>query len=187
MMLSSGNSCESGRAHSQMKYIVYSTFFELWRHSCVYTLIANSSKPITTQGLHCLLYNNVIHQMLFAITFLCFAGSGFKCNYCLTTKGWDDCVNNMKEITCPSDHQCGKAHVESKGENLSLAVYFKGCAKPAECNKNSCKAFLQNHETEEISKCEVNCCNGHLCNKAQITMTSVIMLLTCALLASVFL
>ena len=73
--------------------------------------------------------------------------------------------------------------MESEGEKLSLAVYFKGCTKSEECNKDSCQAFLQNPEIEQISKCEVNCCSDDLCNGAKLPMTNGSILLACALVA----
>lgn len=48
-----------GHAHWQIEStgflqdIVLTTFFNSWRHSCIYTLITNSSKPIKMWGLRC--------------------------------------------------------------------------------------------------------------------------------------
>ena len=117
---------------------------------------------------------------------LVFTGYGLKCNQCLSTKGWDDCATNKKEVDCSTlgsqYDRCGKAFVDGKVADVSIAVYAKGCSASSVCSQNSCKAFVQDPSTT-IKKCELDCCDGDLCNGAKVPMVSAIMLLACALVA----
>ena len=113
-----------------------------------------------------------------------FAGYGLKCYQCASAKSWDDCASNKKETTCPSgSDRCGKAFIEGKAADVSVAIYGKGCSAKALCDDRDkyCKAAAQVGMT--VSKCEVNCCEGDLCNGAKVPMVSAILLLACALVA----
>ena len=112
-----------------------------------------------------------------------FTGYGLECYQCASAKSWDDCTSNRKKVDCPSDYnRCGKAYLEGKLVDTSIALYGKGCSSSSVCNQNTCKAFVQDPSTN-IDKCELNCCEGDLCNGAKVLMVSAIMLLACALVA----
>lgn len=128
------------------------------------------------------LSNNVMRS---ACT-LIFTGYGLKFNQCISTKGWDDRATNKKEVDCSTlgsqFNRCGKAFVDGKVADTSLAVYAKGCSASSVCSQKSCKAFIQDPSTT-IKKCEFDCCEGDLCNGAKVPMISVIVILACAFVA----
>lgn len=101
----------------------------------------------------------------------------------ISSKGWDECDNIKKELTCPSDDdRCIKAYAEGKSAAAPVSVYGKGCHTKALCDKKSCEGIIQDSSVK-ISKCEINCCAGDLCNGAKVPMVSATMLLACALAA----
>ena len=118
--------------------------------------------------------------------FLFFTGYGLKCYQCVSAKGWDDCATNEKEVECSTFgsqyNRCGKAFVDGKVADVSVAAYGKGCIPSSVCSQKSCKAFVQDPSTT-INKCELDCCEGDLCNGAKVPMVSAFVLLTCALVA----
>ena len=126
-------------------------------------------------------YNNLV------CTCLVFTGHGLKCYQCINTKGWDDCETNKKELNCSNAlgsqyDRCGKVFIHGKDASSSVAFYIKGCALSSVCSQNTCKSFVQDPSTN-IEKCEVDCCQGDLCNGAKVPMVSAIVLLACALVA----
>ena len=86
-------------------------------------------------------------------------------------------------MTCPiGSNRCVKAHAEGAVQDVSGSVYNKGCTPSSACDEDNCKPFVPfDHST--ISKCELSCCSGDLCNGAKVPMISVSMLLVCALVA----
>lgn len=123
----------------------------------------------------------IICVLLICLIF--FTGYGLECYQCASAKGWDDCTSNRKKVDCTSEYdRCGKAYVEGKVADVSVALYGKGCISSSVCSQKTCKAFVQDPSTN-IDKCELDCCEGDLCNGAKVSMVSAIMLFACALLA----
>ncbi|CAH3154824.1 unnamed protein product, partial [Porites lobata] len=130
---------------------------------------------------------------------LFFTGYGLKCYKCTSAKSWDDCDKNKEEMSCTSGFDsCGKIYFDGKVAGTGVEGYGKTCAIKSSCNKDACKA-MQAGIT--IDKCEVNCCQGDLCNGAKVPlrhvtccksdlcngakvpMVSALLLLACALAA----
>lgn len=112
---------------------------------------------------------------------LFFTGYGLKCYKCTSAKSWDDCDKNKEEMSCTSGFDsCGKIYFDGKVAGTGVEGYGKTCAIKSSCNKDACKA-MQAGIT--IDKCEVNCCQGDLCNGAKVPLVSAFLILACALLA----
>lgn len=110
-----------------------------------------------------------------------FAGHSLKCYTCASIKSWDDCAANKKETTCVSGQdRCGKMYVDGKIGDVGYEGFSKGCAANAACNKDACKNI---NPSLSVSKCDINCCEGDLCNGAKVPVVSAIVLLACALVA----
>lgn len=77
-----------------------------------------------------------------------------------------------------SEDRCVKADIKAEKSGVSGEVFVKGCATSSQCSEKNCKKFSP---LMKITKCEVDCCKGDLCNGAQVPMVSAIMLLACAI------
>ncbi|KAM7448763.1 hypothetical protein ABFA07_003262 [Porites harrisoni] len=120
-------------------------------------------------------------KILFGLAFLLYISVGYalKCNQCISTKSWDDCKNNTEEVSCSdSEDRCVKFDIKAESSGVADEVFAKGCATSSKCSEKNCKKFAP---SAKITKCEVNCCKGDLCNGAQVPMVSAIMLLACAI------
>ena len=109
-----------------------------------------------------------------------FPGNALKCNHCVSLKSWNDCKNNITDVTClDGQDRCGKADIKlAESPGTTGVVFVKGCATSSDCSQRNCKKFFT---SAKIAKCKVNCCKSDLCNGAQVPMVSAIMLLTCAI------
>ena len=95
-------------------------------------------------------------------------GYALKCNECVSLKSWDDCKNKTKVVTClDSQDRCGKADIKAESSGVTGEVFVKGCATSSECSEKNCKKFSP---SGKITKCEVECCKGDLCNGAQLSI-----------------
>ena len=122
--------------------------------------------------------------ILFLYLFLSFAGYALKCYQCLSYKSWDDCKSRTKEVTCLyNQDSCGKEHVKKEISVATVEGFAKGCSTSSICNANNCKSMYPHPADVRITECEIDCCKGDLCNEAQVSMVSAIMLLACAILA----
>ena len=120
--------------------------------------------------------------ILFLYCFL-FPGYALKCNTCLSLKSWDDCKNNTIQLTClDSQDRCGKADIKAENSVVAVEVFTKACATSSECSARDCKSI---YPSVKITKCEIDCCEGDLCNGAKVPMVSAIMMLACAIAAFV--
>ena len=118
------------------------------------------------------------------MSFFClfFPGYGLKCYECLSSKSWDDCASVRKEMTCDSSsNRCIKGMKDGTQDDVSFALYAKGCAESSACDRDSSK-FCKSDEGK-VKKCEISCCSGDLCNGGKVPMISAIMLFACALVA----
>ncbi|CAH3023070.1 unnamed protein product [Porites evermanni] len=120
-------------------------------------------------------------KILFGLAFLLCISVGYalKCNTCLSLKSWDDCKNNTIQFTClDSQDRCGKADIKAENPVAAVEVFAKACATSSECSARYCKSI---YPSVKITKCEIDCCEGDLCNGAKVPMVSAIMLLACAI------
>ena len=86
-----------------------------------------------------------------------------------------DCKNKQTEADCPagSDH-CGEISMEYSGTK----VYSKGCVSKATCDN-----FDVHLKACSAGTCTLDCCEGDLCNGDTVPMVSVLLMVTCALIA----
>lgn len=108
------------------------------------------------------------------------AGYGLKCYTCVSTKSWDDCVDVQKETTCPAGFdRCLKVYAHVKGDGANVEGFEKACLTAASCDStdkiNVCKG--------DGRECDINCCDGDLCNTAALQLVSITVLTACALVA----
>ncbi|KAJ7393638.1 hypothetical protein OS493_003294 [Desmophyllum pertusum] len=100
-----------------------------------------------------------------------------------------DCKQTQVIKTCDSIHDhCEKARliINKPGSDN---MYIKGCTNGQECDASGehdelkdCKeADLAGYKTD----CKLDCCHGDLCNGSKVPVVSVIVLVTCALVAFV--
>lgn len=110
-----------------------------------------------------------------------FPGHSLKCNQCFSFKSWYECKDKMKQVTCSSSqNRCGKANIKAESSAAAVEVFVKACTTSSDCSADNCKSI---YPSVKITKCEIDCCTGDMCNGAQVLMVSVIMLLACAILA----
>lgn len=112
-----------------------------------------------------LVYSNVF--------FFFIKASGLKCNSCLSSISFEDCIKQRSTVAvpCDEDYKCGKSHYKYRGED----VYSLSCVRIMHCNNHSdiCRANL--------SDCDVACCGEDLCNTSSNSVGSVVFVLACAL------
>ena len=113
-----------------------------------------------------------------------FTGYGLKCYTCASAKDWETCDKDRKEITCASQFDsCAKVYLDGKVSGVSVESFAKSCGLKSACDPDKvCKAMAQ-ALGGTVNKCEVNCCDGDLCNGAKVPMISAFILLACALVA----
>ena len=110
-----------------------------------------------------------------------FPGYTLKCYQCLSLKSWDECKSKENNVTCSrSQDRCAKVNVKAESSAASAEAFVKGCITSSDCSKKNCKSI---YPSVKITKCEINCCAGNLCNGAQVPMVSAVMLLACAIVA----
>ncbi|XP_073238825.1 uncharacterized skeletal organic matrix protein 2-like [Porites lutea] len=74
-------------------------------------------------------------------------------------------------MTCTSGYDsCGKIYFDGKVAGTGVEGYGKSCAIKSGCNKDLCKAMQAGIA---IDKCEVNCCQGDLCNGAKVPLSCI--------------
>ena len=79
-----------------------------------------------------------------------------------------------------SQDRCGKADIKAESSVAAAEGFAKGCATSSDCSADNCKSI---YPSVKITKCEIDCCKGDLCNGAKVPMVSAIMLLACAIIA----
>ncbi|CAH3176839.1 unnamed protein product [Porites evermanni] len=132
-------------------------------------------------------------KTLFGLAFLhCISVAySLKCNLCFSAESWDDCKNTTKEITCMDDFdRCVTQEGKSESPQKTVKLFVKGCAPSSLCSLGPLNCRATDASTK-ITKCEVNCCKGDLCNGddneaengAKVPIVSAIMLLACAFVA----
>ena len=122
-----------------------------------------------------------IQALTFFCIFLCFSGYALKCNQCLSDKSWDECNNTTTQANCKDgEDRCAKEEVKSEISGKTVKIFAKGCTTSSLCSQGS-KNCKSTNPSVKITKCEVDCCKGDLCNGAQVPMVSATMLLACAI------
>ena len=87
----------------------------------------------------------------------------------------------MTQVNCSdSEDHCAKEDVKAEISGQATEGFGKGCAKSSDCSAKNCKNV---NPSVKITKCEIDCCKGDLCNGAKVPMVSAIMLLSCAIVA----
>ena len=79
-----------------------------------------------------------------------------------------------------SQDRCAKGEVRVESSGVAVEAFAKGCATSSDCSAKNCKKV---YPGVKITKCEIYCCEGDLCNGAKVPMISAIMLLSCAIVA----
>ena len=132
----------------------------------------------------------VIYLFFFNIC-LYFQAYSLKCNLCFSVESWDDCKNTTEETTCMDGFdRCLTQEVKSESPQKTDKFFLKGCAISSLCSLGS-KNCRPTDPSAKITKCEVDCCKGDLCNAAdkgadngaKLPIVSAIMLLACAFAA----
>lgn len=122
---------------------------------------------------------------------LYFQAYSLKCKLCFSAESWDDCKNTTKETTCTDDFdRCVTQEGKSESPQKTVKLFAKGCATSSLCRLGQLNCRPTEPSTK-ITKCEVICCKGDLCNGddneadngAKVPIVSAIMLLACAFVA----
>ena len=112
---------------------------------------------------------------LFVCLFVCFPSlaEALQCYFCYNLVSWDDCDKDRVKQTCaPGLDKCAKVYAKGIRE-----VFGRGCESSYQCSsKSAC-------EISGLTKCEIHCCDGNLCNGSQSKMASAFVLTACAVLA----
>ena len=66
---------------------------------------------------------------------------------------------------------------------MSAVVFVKGCTTKAQCDAGNQSDMCKSSDPSAKVNCEINCCEGDLCNGATVPVVSAVTLLACALLA----
>ena len=91
---------------------------------------------------------------------------------------------NTIQVTCSrSQDRCAKANVKAESAVATVEGFAKGCDTSSACSAVNCKSI---YPSVEITKCEINCCQGDLCNGVKVPQVSAIMLLSCAIMIVAF-
>lgn len=101
-------------------------------------------------------------------------GFSLRCHVCYSTKSWDDCVKNSRNITChiegvdDSSLACQTAHASRLGKNnQQFDIFYKSCVILEMCSKEKCrKEFIKPKDlnTTKASYCDLECCFRDDCN-----------------------
>ena len=79
-----------------------------------------------------------------------------------------------------SQDRCGKGDEKFESSGVTKEAFGKGCITSSDCSGDICN---WKDPSVKITKCEIDCCKGDLCNGAKVPMVSAIMLLSCAIVA----
>ena len=97
---------------------------------------------------------------------LCFPGYALRCNQCFSEKSWDECNNTTGQANCKDgEDRCGKGEVKSEISGKTVEIFEKGCTTSSRCSQ-LLKICKSTYPSIKITKCEVDCCKGDLCNGA---------------------
>ena len=121
----------------------------------------------------CILYNNT--RVIF------FVVASLKCYQCSSGESWDKCEDELKEITCPEEHDEVCSKVSYHHEAHMRKTFTKFCEKEDQCTIETnpiCRAAQSQNAT-----CESYCCTGDLCNTGSATRISGVLLTACAVVS----
>ena len=145
--------------------------------SCIVPWVATLLPPLVKQPWS----SNV---PLFSLT-----GYRIKCIQCESSMSWDDCIPKKDDNKDEEEHHkcsrgfdsCNKLYLNGTVGDKSFTKFYKGCTYQAMCDNIACTEKAPDRAT--VVNCEVNCCQGNMCNGAKVPMVSALMLLACALVA----
>ena len=91
------------------------------------------------------------------------------------------CDDARTEVTCSSvisDPRCIKQSYKYSVSFLKVEAYSKGCTSKAVCDA---EATLKICQGADGADCELDCCDGDLCNSGGAPVVSVLLMVACAL------
>ena len=111
-----------------------------------------------------------------------FSAFGLQCYSCASFKSMDECQAAQDKVNCSSsliDPRCSKESYEYKIAT-DITMHTKGCKSKAYCESEARKSVCKEANGE---KCESSCCEGDLCNTSLVPAVSVLLMVSCALVA----
>lgn len=94
----------------------------------------------------------------------------------------DHCVQNSEAMDCTKgETRCAKFKTELTSGDQKIMVYRKGCRAEGACEKT--KDLFGQACSSSGSTCDMNCCQGDLCNAGSFSFVSAILLFACTILA----
>ena len=134
-------------------------------------------------GIPLLPFNDIYDFLFFFYCFLQHMGWGATC---VQVKSFVACDNARVNATCPSgSNRCVKSELTAgKLSGKEKKSYSKSCSTDALCdNKDSiCKVAAAVLGLTDYD-CDVQCCEGDLCNGGKVPLVSFIVLSACAIAA----
>ncbi|XP_022796888.1 uncharacterized protein LOC111335277 [Stylophora pistillata] len=121
---------------------------------------------------------------LIILTILISTGYALQCQSCFSFSSWQGCDKVQKAVSCPSGYdRCGKGIVERKGTGIHITGYSRGCMNANECNSATNSACNLDDGSTKVTKCDIHCCHGSLCNGTKLPMASTTLFLACVFAA----
>lgn len=110
--------------------------------------------------------------------------NALQCQSCFSSSSWEGCDKVQKEVTCPSGYdRCGKAIVARRGTGIHITGYSRGCMNANQCNSATNTACNLDEGSTKVTKCDIHCCHGSLCNGTKLPMASTTLFLACVFAA----
>ena len=78
--------------------------------------------------------------------------------------------------------RCGKVETVYKSQGKEYKNFLRDCTTKDTCDAKE-DFFLKACKAGSGSTCEINCCNGDLCNAGSTPVLSAVLVFTCALVA----
>lgn len=114
------------------------------------------------------------------LTVLITNGNTLQCRSCFALNSWENCDKVQFTMTCPPGYdRCGKGYVEREGTGIHIKGYSRGCMNAKQCNPATNNACNLDDGSTKVTKCDIYCCHGSMCNGTKLPMVSTIMFLAC--------
>ena len=107
------------------------------------------------------------------------AAFGLTCYDCDSTESMEACDNTRKEKNCSSilvNPRCFKESLEYSVSILKVKKFSKGCTTQALCDAVADFSVCEAADGD----CQVDCCQGDLCNSVALPAVSVLLMGACA-------
>ena len=116
-----------------------------------------------------------------------FIGNALQCRSCFALNSWENCDKVQFTMTCPPGYdRCGKGYVEREGTGIHIKGYSRGCMNAKQCNPATNNACNLDDGSTKVTKCDIYCCHGSMCNGTKLPMVSTIMFLACVFFCFLF-